>query len=96
MFLYYKVSNYITNATSAITLSEQTIYSSFLQPVSKTKKAKLFQDQCLGKEMHSLYKEIESNYVTTTVCKAYPDSHFAFLHFFSMEMVLIPVSCTMS
>ena len=29
-------------------------------------------------------------------CKASPDSHFAFLHFFSMGMVLIPVSCTMS
>ena len=28
--------------------------------------------------------------------KASPDSHFAFLHFFSMGMVLIPVSCTMS
>ena len=26
--------------------------------------------------------------------KASPDSHFAFLHFFSLEMVLIPVSCT--
>ena len=25
-----------------------------------------------------------------------PDSHFAFLHFFSMGMVLIPVSWTMS
>ena len=25
-----------------------------------------------------------------------PDSHFAFLHFFSIGMVLIPVSCTMS
>ena len=32
----------------------------------------------------------------TAICKAYPDSHFAFLHFFSMGMVLIPVSCTMS
>ena len=30
------------------------------------------------------------------LCKASPDSHFAFLHFFSMGMVLIPVSCTMS
>ena len=28
----------------------------------------------------------------TAICK---DSHFAFLHFFSMGMVLIPVSCTM-
>ena len=30
------------------------------------------------------------------ICKASPDSHFAFLHFFSMGMILIPVSCTMS
>ena len=28
----------------------------------------------------------------TAICKASPDSHFAFLHFFSMGMVLIPVS----
>ena len=32
----------------------------------------------------------------TAMCKASPDSHFAFLHFFSMGMILIPVSCTMS
>jgi len=32
----------------------------------------------------------------TDICKASPDSHFAFFHFFSMGMVLIPVSCTMS
>ena len=32
----------------------------------------------------------------TAICKAYSDSHFAFRHFFSMGMVLIPVSCTMS
>ena len=30
------------------------------------------------------------------ICKTSSDSHFAFLHFFSMGMVLIPVSCTMS
>ena len=32
----------------------------------------------------------------TAICKASPDSHFAFLHFFSMGIVLIPASCTMS
>ena len=32
----------------------------------------------------------------TAICKASPDSHFAFLHFFSMGMVLSPVSYTMS
>ena len=30
------------------------------------------------------------------ICKASSDNHCAFLHFFSMGMVLIPVSCTMS
>ena len=32
----------------------------------------------------------------TAICKASSDSHFAFLHFFLLGMVLIPVSCTMS
>ena len=32
----------------------------------------------------------------TAICKASPESHFAFFHFFSMGMVLIPVFCTMS
>ena len=32
----------------------------------------------------------------TAIYKASSDSHFAFLHFFSMRMVLIPASCTMS
>ena len=32
----------------------------------------------------------------TAICRASSDSHFAFLHFFFLQMVLIPVSCTMS
>ena len=32
----------------------------------------------------------------TAICKASSDSHFAFLHFFFLGMVLIGVSCTMS
>ena len=32
----------------------------------------------------------------TAICKASADSHFAFLHFFSLGMVLIRASCTMS
>ena len=31
----------------------------------------------------------------TAICKASSDNHFAFLHFFSLGMVLIPASCTM-
>ena len=32
----------------------------------------------------------------TAICKASPDSHFAFLHLFSVGMVLIPVSYTVT
>ena len=32
----------------------------------------------------------------SAICKASSDSHFAFLHFFFLGMVLLPVSCTMS
>ena len=32
----------------------------------------------------------------TAICKASSDSHFAFLHLFSMGMVLLQVSCAMS
>src|SRR5574337_274544 len=32
----------------------------------------------------------------TAVCKASSDSHFAFLHFFFLGIVLIPASCTVS
>ena len=32
----------------------------------------------------------------SAICKASSDSQFAFLHFFFLGMVLIPVSCTMS
>ena len=37
-----------------------------------------------------------SSLLFTAICKASSDSHFAFLHFFFLRMVLIPVSCTMS
>ena len=32
----------------------------------------------------------------TAICKASSDNHFAFLHFFFLGMVLIPVCCTVS
>jgi len=34
--------------------------------------------------------------VLTAICKVSSDRHFAFLHFFFLGMVLIPVSCTVS
>ena len=37
-----------------------------------------------------------ASFLFTAICKASSDGHFAFLHWFSMGMVLIPVSYTMS
>ena len=44
----------------------------------------------------SFFPLLFTSLLFTAICKASPDSHFAFLHFFSMGMVLIPVSCTTS
>ena len=41
-------------------------------------------------EVHGSYE------LFTVICKASSDSHFAFLHFFFLGMILIPVSCTVS
>ena len=37
-----------------------------------------------------------ASFLFIAVCKASSDSHFAFLHFFFLGAVLIPISCTMS
>ena len=37
-----------------------------------------------------------ASFLFTAICKASPDSHFAFLHFFFLGMILIPASYTMS
>ena len=37
-----------------------------------------------------------ASHLSTAICKASSDSHFAFLHFFFLGMVLITASCTMS
>ena len=42
------------------------------------------------------YPLLFTSLLFTAICKASSDSHFAFLHFFSLGMVLIPASCTMS
>ena len=48
-------------------------------------------------EQHIIfYALLFASLLFTAICKASLDSHFAFLHFFSMGMVLIPISCTMS
>ena len=45
---------------------------------------------------HSFSPLLFTSLLFTAICKSSSDSHFAFLHFFSMGMVLILVSCTMS
>ena len=51
---------------------------------------------CIQMLISFLFSFAFTSLLLTAICKASPDSHFAFLHFFSMGMVLIPVSYTMS
>src|SRR5574337_1085612 len=51
---------------------------------------------CIQMFISFLFSFAFTSLLFTAICKASTDSHFAFLHFFSMGMVLIPVSCTMS
>ena len=43
----------------------------------------------------SFYSLLFASLLFTAICKASSDSRFGFLHFFSMGIVLIPVSCTL-
>ena len=58
--------------------------------------SKITADGDCSHEMKRLSPWLFVSLLFTAICKASPDSHFTFLHFFSMGMVLIPVSCTMS
>src|SRR5574337_1554848 len=51
---------------------------------------------CIQMGISFLYSFAFPSRLFTAICKASSDSHFAFLHFFFLGMVLIPVSCTMS
>ena len=53
-------------------------------------------DLCIEMFILSFSPLLFASLLFTAICKASSDSHFAFLHLFSMGMVLIPVSCTMS
>ena len=47
-------------------------------------------------EYLSFYPLLFTSPLFSAICKSSSDSHFAFLHFFFLGMVLIHVSCTMS
>ena len=51
---------------------------------------------CIKMGIYFLFRFAFHFLLFTAICKASSDSHFAFLHFFFLGMVLIPVSCTMS
>ena len=53
-------------------------------------------EPCVQIGISFLFSQLFASLLFTASCKASPDSHFALLLFFSMGMVLIPVSCTMS
>ena len=51
---------------------------------------------CIQLGIFFLFPLFFASHLFTAECKVSSDSHFAFLHFFFLGMVLIPVSCTMS
>ena len=51
---------------------------------------------CFQMLISFLFSLFFTSLLFTAIFKASSDSHFAFLHFFSMGMVLIPVSCRKS
>ena len=50
---------------------------------------------CIQMGISFLYSFAFPSRLFTAICQPSSDSHFAFLHFFFLGMVLIPVSCTM-
>ena len=53
-------------------------------------------DLCIQMGISFLLSFAFTSLLFTAIYKATSDNHFAFLHFFSVEIILIPVSCTMS
>ena len=51
---------------------------------------------CIQMGISFLFSFAFASLLFSAICKASSDSHFAFLHFFFLGMVLIPASCTMS
>ena len=48
------------------------------------------------KWVYLFFSPLPFTFLFSAICKASSDNHFAFLHFFFLGMVLIPVSSTMS
>ena len=53
-------------------------------------------DLVSGESLLSFSPLLFASLLFVAICKASSHSHFAFLHFFFLGMVLLPVSCTMS
>ena len=51
---------------------------------------------CYSLELFSFSPLPLASLIFLVICKASSENHFAFLYFFFLEMVLIPVSCTTS
>ena len=51
---------------------------------------------CIQMGISFLFSFVFSFFLFSAICKPSSDNHFAFLNFFFLGMVLIPVSCTVS
>ena len=51
---------------------------------------------CIPMGISFLFSFSFTSLLLIAICKASSDNHFSFMHFFSLGMVLIPASCTVS
>ena len=51
-------------------------------------------EPCIQMGIFFLFPFLFASLFFTAICKAFSDSHFAFLHLFFLGMTLIPVSCS--
>ena len=90
------ISNFLEEISS---LSHSVVFLSFIALI--TEEGFLISpcyslELCIQMDISFLFFFAFASLLFTAICKVSSDNHFAFLHFFFLGMVLIPVSCTMS
>jgi len=90
------ISNFLEEISS---LSHSIVYLYFFALITEEGfliSTSYFLELCIQMGTSFLFPLPFTSLLFTAICKPSSDSHFAFLHFFSLGMVLIPASYTMS
>ena len=90
------ISNFLEEIS---TLSQSVAFLCFFALISEEGLLFLFSpcyslELCIQMDISFLYPLLLAPLLFIAICKASSDSHFAFLHFFFLRMILLPISCT--